>query len=156
MLTGELRSQINAIWDSFWSGGISNPLEVMEQITYLLFIRRLDDAHTLEESKALMLKKPMVNRTVERYIAQHGDELKINGYRLLKGPSLKKFKDLVHVTLVNEGNKAPILGVFSFRAVLNLAMLLTESERAKFIRSRLLDIVMDVLAEKTGGHTSCK
>lgn len=47
MLTGELRSQINAIWDSFWSGGISNPLEVMEQITYLLFIRRLDDKRQL-------------------------------------------------------------------------------------------------------------
>jgi len=57
MLTGELRSQIDAIWNSFWSGGISNPLEVMEQITYLLFIRRLDDAHTLEESKAFMLKR---------------------------------------------------------------------------------------------------
>ena len=43
MLTGELRSQIEAIWSSFWTGGISNPLEVMEQITYLLFLRRLDD-----------------------------------------------------------------------------------------------------------------
>ena len=43
MLTGELRSQIDAIWNSFWTGGISNPLEVMEQITYLLFLRRLDD-----------------------------------------------------------------------------------------------------------------
>jgi type I restriction enzyme M protein len=62
MLTGELRSQIDSIWNAFWSGGISNPLEVMEQITYLLFIRRLDDAHTLEEGKALMLKKPMANR----------------------------------------------------------------------------------------------
>ena len=62
MLTGELRSQIDSIWNAFWSGGISNPLEVMEQITYLLFIRRLDDAHTLEESKAMLLKKPMANR----------------------------------------------------------------------------------------------
>src|SRR3954454_8009503 len=43
MVTGELRSQIDRIWDSFWTGGISNPLEVIEQITYLLFIRRLDD-----------------------------------------------------------------------------------------------------------------
>jgi type I restriction enzyme M protein len=62
MLTGELRSQIDTIWNAFWSGGISNPLEVIEQITYLLFIRRLDDAHTLEESKALMLKQPMAPR----------------------------------------------------------------------------------------------
>jgi type I restriction enzyme M protein len=52
MLTGELRSQVDAIWNAFWSGGISNPMEVIEQITYLLFIRRLDDAHTLEEGKA--------------------------------------------------------------------------------------------------------
>ena len=50
MLTGELRSQIDAIWNSFWSGGISNPLVVMEQITYLLFLRRLDDLHTLEKN----------------------------------------------------------------------------------------------------------
>lgn len=42
MLAGELRSQIDAIWNSFLTGGISNPLEVMEQITYLLFFRRQD------------------------------------------------------------------------------------------------------------------
>jgi hypothetical protein len=36
MLTGEIRNQIDRIWDAFWSGGISNPLEVIEQITYLL------------------------------------------------------------------------------------------------------------------------
>lgn len=62
MLTGELRSQIDRVWMAFLTGGISNPLEVIEQITYLLFIRRLDDAHTLEESKALLLKKPMQHR----------------------------------------------------------------------------------------------
>lgn len=91
--------------------------------------------------------------TVERYIASHGEELKANGYTLLRGKKLNEFKGLADVTLMNEGNKAPILGVFSFRAVLNLAMLLTESERAKAVRSRVLDIVMDVLAERTGGHT---
>jgi type I restriction enzyme M protein len=62
MITGEIKSQIDRIWDSFWSGGISNPLEVIEQITYLLFIRRLDDLHTLEENKANRLKKPMARR----------------------------------------------------------------------------------------------
>lgn len=91
--------------------------------------------------------------TVERYIAAHGDELRGNGYMLLKGKKLKDFKDLVDATLINEGTKTTILGVFSFRAVLNLAMLITESERARAIRSRLLDIVMDVLAERSGGHT---
>lgn len=52
MLTGDIRNQIDRIWDAFWSGGISNPLEVIEQITYLLFLRRLDDLHTLEENKS--------------------------------------------------------------------------------------------------------
>ena len=47
MLTGELKSQVDKVWDSFWSGGISNPLEIIEQITYLLFLRRLDDLQTL-------------------------------------------------------------------------------------------------------------
>ncbi len=62
MLTGAIRSQIDRIWDAFWSGGISNPLEVIEQITYLLFLRRLDDLYTLEENKARRLKKPMARR----------------------------------------------------------------------------------------------
>lgn len=52
VITGELKSKIDRVWDSFWSGGISNPLEVIEQITYLLFIRRLDDLQTLAENKA--------------------------------------------------------------------------------------------------------
>ena len=59
MITGELKSKIDRIWDAFWSGGISNPLEVIEQITYLLFIRRLDDQHTLAENKANHFKKPI-------------------------------------------------------------------------------------------------
>jgi type I restriction enzyme M protein len=51
-MTGELKSKIDRVWDAFWSGGISNPMEVIEQITYLLFIRRLDDLQTLAEKKA--------------------------------------------------------------------------------------------------------
>jgi type I restriction enzyme M protein len=47
-----LKSKVDRVWDAFWSGGISNPLEVIEQITYLLFIRRLDDLDTLAEQKA--------------------------------------------------------------------------------------------------------
>src|SRR5258708_2120104 len=51
MLTGDIRSKVDRVWDAFWSGGISNPLEVIEQITYLVFIRRLDDMNTLAEKK---------------------------------------------------------------------------------------------------------
>lgn len=52
MITGELKSKVDRVWDAFWSGGISNPMEVIEQITYLLFIRRLDDLNILVEKKA--------------------------------------------------------------------------------------------------------
>jgi type I restriction enzyme M protein len=62
VITGELRNQIDRLWDTFWSGGISNPLEVIEQITYLLFLRRLDDLQMLEENKAARLKKPIERR----------------------------------------------------------------------------------------------
>lgn len=52
MVTGELRRQVDKVWDAFWSGGIANPVEVIEQITYLLFIKRLDDLQLLAEKKA--------------------------------------------------------------------------------------------------------
>ncbi len=52
MITGELKGKVDRVWDAFWSGGISNPIEVIEQITYLLFIRRIDDLNTLAEKKA--------------------------------------------------------------------------------------------------------
>lgn len=58
----DIESQIEQIWNAFWSGGVSNPLAVMEQITYLLFIKRLDELHTLEESKSNTLKIPMERR----------------------------------------------------------------------------------------------
>ena len=86
MLTGDIRNQVNAIWDSFWAGGISNPMEVLEQITYLLFIRRLDDAHTLEESKAQVLGKPMAKR-----IFPEGNDPKGRPYDDLRWSRFKNF-----------------------------------------------------------------
>ena len=61
MLTGEIRNQVDRVWDVFWTGGISNPLEVIEQLTYLLFIKRLDELHTLRENKANRLRQPIEN-----------------------------------------------------------------------------------------------
>jgi hypothetical protein len=52
MLTCDIRSKVDALWNAFLSGGIANPIEVIEQITYLLFLKRLDDLGTLEESKS--------------------------------------------------------------------------------------------------------
>ncbi len=59
MITGEIKSKIDRVWDTMWSGGISNPLSVIEQLTYLLFIKRLDELHTLKERKAARTKKPV-------------------------------------------------------------------------------------------------
>lgn len=75
MLTGEIRNQIDAIWNAFWSGGISNPLEVIEQITYLLFIRRLDDLQSNEESKSSRLGTP-----IERVVFPEGNDAKGRPY----------------------------------------------------------------------------
>lgn len=62
MLNGELRSKVDTLWNAFWAGGIANPIEVIEQITYLLFIRRLDELHSAEEMKANQLGKPIARR----------------------------------------------------------------------------------------------
>jgi type I restriction enzyme M protein len=59
VITGDLKNKIDRVWDAFWSGGISNPLEVIEQITYLMFIRRLDDIQTRKERVATRTGKPI-------------------------------------------------------------------------------------------------
>lgn len=111
------------------------------------------------KGKPVFLKHQVANildidvRTVERYLSAHGEELEQNGYTLLKGRNLRDFKELMQLTDINVGQKAQALGIFSFKSVLNLAMLLTESERAKAIRGRILDIVIDTIAFKAGGRT---
>lgn len=90
--------------------------------------------------------------TVEKYLASHSDELRSNGYTVLRGKKLREFKALLDVSVTDYGNKTPALGVFTFRATLNLAMVLLESDLARAIRSRILDIVIDVMAERAGGH----
>ncbi|XZE19365.1 N-6 DNA methylase [Pirellulaceae bacterium SH449] len=87
MITGEIKSKIDRIWDSFWTGGVSNPLEVMEQITYLLFIRRLDDLQTLEENKANRTKKPIERRTFPE-----GNDPKKRPYEDLRWSRFKHFE----------------------------------------------------------------
>ncbi len=90
--------------------------------------------------------------TIDRYLFTNGDELKHNGYFLCKGKSLKEFK-LQFAHLINEASKTTQLGLFNFRAFLNIGMLLTESEKAKELRSLILDLVIATIHEKTGGGT---
>ena len=97
MLTGEIRSQIDGIWNDFWSGGVSNPLSVIEQITYLLFIKRLDELHTVEERKASQLKIQM-----ERRIFPKGKDERGRPYEDLRWSRLKQFEPREMFKVVDE------------------------------------------------------
>ena len=97
MLTGELRSQIDRIWDSFWSGGISNPMEVLEQITYLLFMRRLDELHTLAENKAIRIGK-----AIEGAVFPPGKDPKGRPYAELRWGRFKSLEPRAMFDLVSD------------------------------------------------------
>lgn len=81
MLNSILRSQVDRLWDSFWSGGISNPLTVVEQISYLLFIKRLDDRETLRERQANRMGKPFESHFPE-------EELRWSNFRQLEAQKM--------------------------------------------------------------------
>jgi len=116
------------------------------------------------EGKTVVLKEQVSGffevtlRTIENYLGKYGKELAQNGYEVLKGNRLKNLKLSISESDVPEtdfGNitKAPQLSVFDFRAFLNLAMLITESARARLLRQMILDIVIDIINQKTGGGT---
>lgn len=94
-------------------------------------------------------------RTISRYIEQNNEELSRNGYVVLKGKKLKEFITAVKSSGkdINVPTKTTVLGVFDFRAFLNLAMLISESERARALRQMMLDVVIDLINRKTGGGT---
>lgn len=120
--------------------------------------KRLDIEGMLFEDEYWWTKKMVADfygvdtSTIDRYLSTNSDELKHNGYILCKGKALKEFK-LRFAHLINEASKTTQLGLFNFRSFLNLGMLLTESEKAKALRSAILDIVIATINEKTGGGT---
>jgi hypothetical protein len=93
-------------------------------------------------------------RTVERTLSDYSDELTTNGYEVISGYRLKQYVSNIHnhVTAKSGGNMAPRLGIFSIRSLLNIAMLLRDSDIARTIRSHLLDTAIKVLNEKTLGN----
>ncbi len=94
-------------------------------------------------------------RTIERYLASDFKELSHNGYDVLRGARLKAFKVELSKVANSEINISRIkqLGVFNFKAFLNIGMLLRESEKARILRSSILDIVIDTINARTGGST---
>ena len=122
-------------------------------------IREALDIKPLEFNGILYVTKQMAAnfyevdlRTIENCLSANENELKKNGYRVLVGKELKEFK-LRFDTEIDFGIKTVRLGVFDFRSFLNIGMLLTTSEKAKQVRSLMLDIVISVVNEKTGGGT---
>jgi type I restriction enzyme M protein len=97
MLNSELRSQVDKVWNEFWSGGMSNPLEIIEQITYLLFLKRLDDLQTLEDNKSIRLKKP-----VERKIFPAGKDNKSCSYEDMRWSKLKNMTPEKTFSIISE------------------------------------------------------
>ncbi len=114
---------------------------------------------SIEFENEYWLTKQMVSdffeveeRTIERYLEKYSDEIKHNGYVLMKGKRLKELK-LQFAPVINVGSKTTQLGLFNFRSFLNLAMLLVDSEKARVLRAKMLDIVIDTINQKTGGNT---
>jgi type I restriction enzyme M protein len=79
MITGELKSKIDGLWETFWTGGITNPLDVIEQMTYLMFIRDLDDSDNLRAKESAMLGLPY--QSIFSGEVQLGDR-KVDGQQL--------------------------------------------------------------------------
>jgi len=95
-------------------------------------------------------------RTIDNYIEKFGEELRQNGYEVLRGNRLKSLKLEISRQGANETDfvtKTTILGIFDFRAFLNIGMLIGESDRARVLRQMILDIVIDTINQRTGGGT---
>lgn len=96
------------------------------------------------------------DRTINSCLTKNAEELNKNGYDVLNGKRLKDFKIAFSESELKEVNfpkNTPQMGVFNFRAFLNIAMLLSKSERAREVRSIILDIVIDTINKRTGGNT---
>lgn len=129
-------------------------------------LKKISEAVKLEgikfENKYVFLKDNIADffevsiRTIENYLSNYEEELKNNGYEVLRGKRLQELKKIINDNSGAEtifGTKTTVIGIFDFRAFLNLAMLLTESERATRLRQVMLDIVIDTINKKTGGST---
>ena len=98
----------------------------------------------------------VTDRTIRECIAKNEKELERNGYEVLKGKRLTDFRlaaTKVPGCEVDFTTKTTVLGIFNFRAFLNIAMLLTDSEKARILRSAILDIAIDTINRRTGGGT---
>ena len=135
---------------------LNNPfaLREIEQATHIQGIPFEGRSVVLKEQVAAFFE--VTPRTVDNYLEKFSDELRRNGYEVLRGKRLKELKKAISESGANETDfvtKTTVLGIFDFRAFLNLAMLMVESERARLLRQAILDIVIDTINQRTGGGT---
>lgn len=98
----------------------------------------------------------VTERTIDNYLEKHQKEVERNGYAVLRGKSLADFKLVYERVFGSEMDfvtKTTVLGVFNFKAFLNISMLLTTSEKAEKLRGLILDVVIDTINKRTGGNT---
>ena len=117
----------------------------------------------LFEGRTVVLKEQVAKffdvtlRTIENYLEKYEAELSKNGYVILRGERLKTLKKIlmegdVHEIDFGNINKTPQLGIFDFRAFLNLAMLISESQTAKDLRQLMLDVVISTISNRIGDN----
>lgn len=154
---------------------ILNNTEAIEKIqNHIGLVGLLYEGEYLFTSKMVADFFDVTTRTLTNILNENEDEVKHNGYQVIRGQKLKEFKELFGPLLTSADDlsqketdfplskqdtdnqsfkRLKSLAVFNFRAFLNIAMLLSESENAKRLRSKILDIVIDTLNQKIGGST---
>lgn len=131
---------------------LNNPM-ALPKIQESLDMKLLKYNGTLYVTKQMAADYYQVDlRTITNCLNSNEEELKRNGYQVLTGEKLKDFKTVLGKE-IDFPTKTTVLGIFDFRSFLNIGMLLTTSERAKELRSRILDIVIALMNERTGGST---
>jgi len=153
---------------------LNNPVAILEIQKHVGLTGFFFEDEYLYTSKLLANFFDISTRTLRNIINDHELEIKHNGYKVLEGKKLKEFKAIFGPLLTKSHHlsqeemnfplseqqtdnqsfkKIKNLAVFNFRAFLNIGMLLTESEKAKLLRSTILDIIIDTLNQKVGGST---
>ena len=111
MITGSLKNQIDRVWDTFWSGGISNPMDVIEQFTYLLFVRQLDEQQDQVDQKKtlgiLVHDEEIIFSTDDQDLLAHAlyaiREVIVEdfGFLMAQGPDIRSL--VAHLWVENDG-----------------------------------------------------
>lgn len=160
MITGELKSQIDAIWNTFWTGGISNTITIVEQLTYLIFIKDLDETETLNEHMAKRLKKeftPLFGPEQQDFRWKNLKELDVNARHAIFNNSV----DGIFPFIRNLGGKKSLFSTymkdasFGINKAATLDQVIEKLERLDMSKQDIKgDIYEYLLSKLEGGGTA--